>query len=417
MDIQRPNSARNRLIRRVLYSALGLLLILSISFGVSRLKPASPVVERATVWIDSVKRGPMIRQVRGLGTLVPEEIRWIPALTEGRVERVRVLPGAIVKPDTILLDLSNPELQLAVLDAQAQLKAAEAEYSGLRVSLESQRLDQQATAVRVETEYHQARMRADRDELLAKDGLTPDLTLRLSLATANELAKRYEIEKKRLDIYGESIEAQLAVQRTKVQQFKALFELKQSQVKELQVKAGIDGVLQQLPVEVGQRVMPGTNLARVSEPKHLKAELKIPETQARDILVGQKASIDTRNGVIPGHVTRIDPAAQNGTVAVDVAIGGELPKGARPDLSVDGTIEIERLDDVLFVGRPVQVQSDSLVSLFKLEEGGKGAVRVKVRLGRSSVSTIEIIDGLRVGDQAILSDMSAWDAYDRIRFN
>jgi HlyD family secretion protein len=417
MDIQRPNAARNRLIRRVLYSGLGLVLVLSISFGVSRLKPASPVVERASIWIDAVKRGPMIRQVRGLGTLVPEEIRWIPALTEGRVERVRVLPGAIVKPDTILLDLSNPELQLAVLDAQAQLKAAEAEYSGLRVTLESQRLDQQATAVRVETEYHQAKLRADRDELLAKDGLTPDLTLRLSLATANELAKRYEIEKKRLDIYGESIEAQLAVQRTKVEQFKALFELKQSQVKELQVKAGIDGVLQQLPVEVGQRVMPGTNLARVSEPKRLKAELKIPETQARDILVGQKASIDTRNGVIPGHVTRIDPAAQNGTVAVDVAIEGELPKGARPDLSVDGTIEIERLDDVLFVGRPVQSQSDSLVSLFKLEEDGKGAVRVKVRLGRSSVNTIEIIDGLRVGDQAILSDMSSWDAYDRVRFN
>ena len=417
MDIQRPNAARKRLIRRVLYTSIGLLLILSISFGVSRLKPASPVVERATVWIDAVKRGPMIRQVRGLGTLVPEEIRWIPALTEGRVERIRVLPGAIVRPDTILLDLSNPELQLAVLDAQSQLKAAEAEYNGLRVTLESQRLDQQATAVRVETEYHQARLRADRDELLAKDGLTPDLTLRLSEATANELAKRYEIEKKRLDIYGESIEAQLAVQRTKVEQFKALYELKQSQVRELQVKAGIDGVLQQLPVEVGQRVMPGTNLARVSEPKHLKAELKIPETQARDILLGQKASIDTRNGVIPGHVTRIDPAAQNGTVAVDVAIEGELPKGARPDLSVDGTIEIERLDDVLFVGRPVQVQADSLVNLFKLEDGGKGAVRVKVRLGRSSVSTIEIIEGLRVGDQAILSDMSAWDAYDRVRFN
>jgi len=417
MDFQRPNTARNRLIRRAVYTGLGLLLILSVSLGVSRLKPAAPIVERTTVWIDAVKRGPMVRQVRGLGTLVPEEIRWIPALTEGRVERIRVLPGAIVKPDSILLDLSDPELQLAVLDARAQLKAAEAEYNGLRVRLESQRLDQQATAVRVETEYQQAKLRADRDELLAKEGLTPDLTLRLSLATANELAKRYEIEKKRLDIYGESIEAQLAVQRTKVEQFNALFQLKLSQVKELQVKAGIDGVLQQLPVEVGQRVMPGTNLARVSEPKHLKAELKIPETQARDILVGQKASVDTRNGVIPGRVTRIDPAAQNGTVAVDVAIEGELPKGARPDLSVDGTVEIERLDDVLFVGRPVQVQSDSLVSLFKLEQGGKGAVRVKVRLGRSSVSTIEIIDGLRVGDQAILSDMSAWDAYDRVRFN
>ena len=417
MDIQRPNAARNRLIRRVVYTAVGLLVILSVSLGVSRLKPAAPVVERATIWIDVVKRGPMVRLVRGLGTLVPEEIRWIPALTEGRIERIRVLPGALVKPDTILLDLSNPELQLAVLDAQAQLKAAEAEYNGLRVRLESQRLDQQATAVRVETEYHQAKLRADRDELLAKEGLIPDLTLRLSLGTAIELAKRYEIEKKRLDIYGESVDAQLAVQKTKVEQFKALYELKQSQVRELQVKAGIDGVLQQLPIEVGQRVMPGTNLARVSEPKRLKAELKIPETQARDILVGQKASIDTRNGVIPGRVTRIDPAAQNGTVAVDVAVEGELPKGARPDLSVDGTIEIERLDDVLFVGRPVQVQPDSLVSLFKLEEGGKGAIRLKVRLGRSSVSTIEIIEGLRAGDQAILSDMSAWDAYDRVRFN
>ncbi|HEX2523342.1 MAG TPA: HlyD family efflux transporter periplasmic adaptor subunit [Terriglobia bacterium] len=417
MDIQRPSMARRRRIKRIVYSAAGLLLVLGISLGLSRLKPAAPSVEWSTVWPDTVKRGPMLRQVRGNGTLVPEEIRWIPALTEGRVERLRLLPGAPVRADTVLLDLSNPQLDLDLLDAQSQLKAGEAEYLDLQVSLESQRLDQQAAAAKVQAEYNQAKLQADRDEILAREGLTPDLTLKLSKVIAEELANRYEIEKKRLEIYAESIKAQLAVQKTKVEQYRALYELRKSQVDALHVKAGTDGVLQQLPVEVGESVAPGTNLARVAEPKRLKAALKIPETQAKDIMIGQPAVIDTRNGTIPGRVTRIDPASENGTVTVDVALAGELPKGARPDLSVDGTIELERLDDVLYVGRPVQAQQESLVTLFRVDPDRRGAVRVKVRFGRSSVNTIEVIEGLTVGDQVLLSDMSTWDAYDRIRLN
>ena len=417
MDIQRPSMARRRRIKRIVYSAAGLLLVLGISLGLSRLKPAAPSVEWSTVWPDTVKRGPMLRQVRGNGTLVPEEIRWIPALTEGRVERLRLLPGAPVRADTVLLDLSNPQLDLDLLDAQSQLKAGEAEYLDLQVSLESQRLDQQAAAAKVQAEYNQAKLQADRDEILAREGLTPDLTLKLSKVIAEELANRYEIEKKRLEIYAESIKAQLAVQKTKVEQHRALYELRKSQVDALHVKAGTDGVLQQLPVEVGESVAPGTNLARVAEPKRLKAALKIPETQAKDIMIGQPAVIDTRNGTIPGRVTRIDPASENGTVTVDVALAGELPKGARPDLSVDGTIELERLDDVLYVGRPVQAQQESLVTLFRVDPDRRGAVRVKVRFGRSSVNTIEVLEGLTVGDQVLLSDMSTWDAYDRIRLN
>jgi HlyD family secretion protein len=417
MDIQRPSMASRRRIKRIVYSAAGLLLVLGISLGLSRLKPAAPSVEWSTVWPDTVKRGPMLRQVRGNGTLVPEEIRWIPALTEGRVERLRLLPGAPVRADTVLLDLSNPQLDLDLLDAQSQLKAGEAEYLDLQVSLESQRLDQQAAAAKVQAEYNQAKLQADRDEILAREGLTPDLTLKLSKVVAEELANRYEIEKKRLEIYAESIKAQLAVQKTKVEQHRALYELRKSQVDALHVKAGTDGVLQQLPVEVGQSVAPGTNLARVAEPKRLKAALKIPETQAKDIMIGQPAVIDTRNGTIPGRVTRIDPASENGTVTVDVALAGELPKGARPDLSVDGTIELERLDDVLYVGRPVQAQQESLVTLFRVDPERRGAVRVKVRFGRSSVNTIEVLEGLTVGDQVLLSDMSTWDAYDRIRLD
>jgi HlyD family secretion protein len=417
MDIQRPSMARRRRIKRIVYSAAGLLLVLGISLGLSRLKPAAPSVEWSTVWPDTVKRGPMLRQVRGNGTLVPEEIRWIPALTEGRVERLRLLPGAPVRADTVLLDLSNPQLDLDLLDAQSQLKAGDAEYLDLQVSLESQRLDQQAAAAKVQAEYNQAKLQADRDEILAREGLTPDLTLKLSKVIAEELANRYEIEKKRLEIYAESIKAQLAVQKTKVEQHRALYELRKSQVDALHVKAGTDGVLQQLPVEVGESVAPGTNLARVAEPKRLKAALKIPETQAKDIMIGQPAVIDTRNGTIPGRVTRIDPASENGTVTVDVALAGELPKGARPDLSVDGTIELERLDDVLYVGRPVQAQQESLVTLFRVDPDRRGAVRVKVRFGRTSVNTIEVLEGLIVGDQVLLSDMSTWDAYDRIRLD
>ncbi len=417
MDIARPSRAREKKIRRILLGSAGLVAALLITLGLSRLKPAAPSVERATLLIDNVKRGPMLREVRGLGTLVPEEIRWIPAATEGRVERIVVQPGSRVKADTVILELSNPEVEMQALDAQSQLRGAEAQLAELKVRLESSRLDQQATVARVESEAHQARLQADADDQLADQGLVADIQRKKSRAAADELVKREAIESQRLDISSDSTRAQLAVQEATVDQRRAEARLRRNQFQALHVRAGLDGILQQVPVEVGQRVTPGTNLARVAQPEKLKAVVKVAETQARDVQLGQKASVDTRNGVIAAHVSRVDPAVQNGTVTVDLALDGELPKGARPDLSVDGTIEIERLDDVLFVGRPAQAQPDALVTLFRLDETGREASRVKVKLGHSSVSTIEVRDGLKVGDQVVLSDMSAWDAYDRVRLN
>jgi HlyD family secretion protein len=417
VDIPRPSQARQKRIRRILYGAGGLAAMLLITLGLSRLRPAAPSVERATVWIDTVKRGPMLRQVHGLGTLVPEEIRWIPAITEGRVDRRVLLPGAEVNPDSIILEMSNPELQLAALDAEAQLRSAEAAYTELKVRLQSQHMDQAAAAARVQAEYHQAKLRANADQQLAEQGLIADITWQVSKVTAEELANRNGIEQQRLEIAKEAIEAQLAMQRTVVDQRRATATLRRQQYDALKLRAGMRGILQQLPVEVGQRVTPGTNLARVAQPDKLKAVVRIAETQAKDIQKLQKATVDTRNGVIEAHVIRVDPAVENGTVAVDLALDGALPKGARPDLSVDGTIELERLDDVLYVGRPAQGQAESLVSLFRLEEAGHEANRTKVKLGRSSVNTIEILSGLNVGDQVILSDTSAWDAFDRIRLN
>jgi len=417
MDIARPSQAAAKRRRRILMGAGGLAAVLLITLGLSRLKPAAPSVERATVWIDTVKQGEMLRNVRGLGTLVPEEIRWIPAQTEGRVERRVLLPGAVVTPDSIILELSNPELELLASDADQALRAALASYTELKVRLESTYMDQTAVAARVKAEYHQARMRADADKQLADQGLIADITMQLSRVTAEELENRNKIEQQRLAIAREAIEAQLAVQRTVVEQRQATARLRRAQYNALKLKAGMDGVLQQLPVEVGQRVTPGTNLARVAQPGKLKAVVRIAETQAKDVQIGQKASVDTRNGVIEAHVMRVDPAVENGTVAVDLYLEGALPKGARPDLSVDGTIELERLTDVLYVGRPAQGQADSLVSLFRLEETGGEANRVKVKLGRTSVNTVEIVSGLKVGDQVVLSDTSAWDAFDRIRLN
>jgi HlyD family secretion protein len=359
----------------------------------------------------------MLRQVRGVGTLVPEEIRWIPAATEGRVERILIQPGTAVTPQSVLVELSNPELEQQALEADSLLRAAEAQYVELKVRLESQRLDQVAASARVTADYRQAKLRADTDAELARQGLIADLTRKLSQVAAEELENREGIERKRLEIAAESITAQLAVQQASVEQRRAMARLRRSQVEGLRVRPGMEGMLQQLPVEVGQRVAPGTNLARVAQPERLKAVIKIAETQARDVQLAQVASVDTRNGVIAGHVSRIDPAAQNGTVTVDIALEGALPKGARPDLTVDGTVELERLDDVLYVGRPAQAPPDGAVGLFRLEEDGRIASRVKVALGRSSVSTIEVRDGLKVGDQVILSDTSAWDAFDRIRLN
>ncbi len=417
MDIPRQSQARRKLIKRIAYGIIFVGAIGGISWFVSRLKPADPTVDRATVWIDTVKRGPMLRQVRGLGTLVPLDIRWVPAVTEGRVEVRLVQPGARVKADTIILELSNPQLQQETLNAEWDWKAAQSSYTDLKVKLERDQLTQEADTARIQSEYSQAVLRHQADAVLAKDGLVPELNVRLEKETADQLANRLQIEKKRLEINRDSVRAQLAVQQTRVEQLKAVYDLKKSNLDQLKVRAGVAGVLQLVPVEEGQRVAVGANLARVADPNKLKAELKIPETQAKDVQIGQVASIDTRNGIIPGRVIRIDPAVQNGTVTVDVALEGTLPAGARPDLSVDGTIVLEELKDVVYVGRPVQGQPDSQVGLFKLEQDGKHASRVTVKLGRSSVNTIEIRDGLKPGDQVILSDMTAQDGYDRIRLN
>ncbi len=417
MDIPRTQAIKARRIKRILYAVTGLVLVSVTTVGLSRLKQAAPSVERSTVWLDTVKRGPMKREVRGLGTLVPLEIRWIPAITNGRVEKIVYRPGVSVNPNTVLVELSNPEVQQAAIDAEWQLKAGEAEYRSLKVRLDSQLLDQKAVLASAEANYRQDALEAEKYGALAKEGLGSEMNAKLSTAKAEGSAVRQEMERKRMAISAEATQAQLAAQQAKIEQLQALLHLKQIQVNSLLVRAGIDGVLQLVSSEVGQQVAPGTNLARVADPKRLKAEIKIPETQAKDIQIGQKATVDTRNGVIPGHVMRIDPGAQNGTVTVDVALDDELPKGARIDLSVDGTIELEHLDDVLYVGRPAFGQEKNVVMIFKIQEDGKTAQKVQVKLGRSSVNTIEIIEGLKVGDQVILSDMTTWDAYDRVRLN
>ena len=415
MDIPRQNAAKARRRRQIIFGAVGIALVLLITLGVSRLKPAAPTVERGTVWLDTVKRGPMLRQVRGLGTLVPTDIRWLPAATEGRVERLLIQPGTKVKTNDVILEMSNPTTTQAALDAEWQLKAAEAEYQNLAVQLQSQVLAQKSEWAKVQSEYSQSKRQADTDTELAKLGVISDMTLKTSTEKAKELQMRDEIEQQRLTNSGETLKAQLAAQKAKVEQARAMYQLRSEQVEALRVKAGTEGVLQELPLKEGQWVTPGTTLAKVVQPEHLKAELRVPETQAKDIALGLPAQIDTRNGVVQGKVSRIDPAVQNGTVTVDVQLEGQLPQGARPDLSVDGTIDLENLKNVLYVGRPAFGQEKSTVEIFKLDPDQKSASRVKVQLGRSSVNTVEIVGGLNEGDQVILSDMSRWDKYDRVR--
>jgi HlyD family secretion protein len=415
VDIIREDVSEKRRKKRLMLAAVGAVAVLLITLGLSKLKPAAPSVEKSTVWMDTVKRGPMLRQVRGPGTLVPEEIRYISAETNGRVERLVILPGAPVKPDSILIEMSNPEVERQALDAESQYRAAQAELLNVRAHAERDIMDQQAAAATIRSDFHQAQLQAETNEGLYKEGLVAALILKLSKVRAEELETRNAIEEKRVATVADSAKAQIAVQEATVDQLRALASLKRAQKEALHVRAGIPGVLQELPVQVGQQVAPGTTLAKVAEPTRLKAQLKIAETQAKDVLIGQPASIDTRNGIVPGKVARIDPAVQNGTVTVDVTLQGELPMGARPDLSVDGTIELDRLKDVLFVGRPAFGQEKSLVGLFRVNEDGDEAVRVKVKLGKSSVNTVEVVEGLKPGDKVILSDMSAWDAYDRVR--
>jgi HlyD family secretion protein len=415
MDIQRPSNARAKKIRRIAYGTVALLLLGGVTYGLSKLRPAAPSVDRATIWPDEVKRGPMLREVRGLGTLVPEDIRWIPAQTEGHVDKWVLRPPAIVKPASIIMELSDPTVQKDAVDAEYQLKGAEAEYDNLKVQVNSDLMSQKATEASVRSDYEQARIQHETDEKLAKEGLTSVLIEQQSRVKSEQLSIRLKLEAERTKIATDSANARLASQQAKVEQMKALYRLKQSQMEALHVRAGIDGVLQLLPVDVGQHVTPGMNLARVADPKKLRAEIKIAETQAKDVVPGQKATIDTRNGIVNGHVSRVDPSVINGTVTVDVTIDDPLPAGARPDLSVDGTITLENLKDVLYVGRPVHGQADSTIGIFKIIDDGSEAVRVNVKLGRSSVNTIEILDGLKVGDKVILSDMSAWDNFDRVR--
>jgi HlyD family secretion protein len=417
MDIQREGAARRRLIRNVVVGVVVVAVVAAISIVVSRLKPAAPTVERAMVWTDTVKRGPMVREVSGLGSLVPEQILLIPAMVGGRVERVNELPGALVKADTVLLVLNNPELQLSALGAEYDVKSAEANLKDLEVQLESDRLTRQSTLSTVQFAYQQAQLRAAQDTALNKAGLLVDLNLKLSLSNEADLANRKKIEEQRMAIQSDSIAAKMAVQRGLLDQLRAVAALKREQIASLHVKADASGVLQEVPVQVGQTVGAGTILAKVVQPQKLKAELKISETQAKDVQIGQKVKVDTRNGVIPGSVSRIDPSVREGTVTVDVKLEGALPPGARPDLSVDGTIELEHLDNVVYVGRPATGQPNSTISLFRLGPDGREASRVAVKLGRSSVSTIEVVEGLRPGDKVILSDMSQWDAQERVRLN
>jgi HlyD family secretion protein len=415
MDIQRPSNAREKKIRRIIFGAVAIVLVVGVTYGFSRLRPAAPSVDKATIWTDEVKRGPMVREVRGLGTLVPEDIRWIPAQTDSRVDRILIHPGAMVEPNSVILELTNPSLQREALDAEYQLKAAEADMENLKVQLSSELLNQKAAEATIRSEYEQAKIQHEVDEKLQKEGLASNLTANLSKVRLEQSGIRLELEQDRTRNAADSSKARLMAQQSHVDQQRALYDLRRSELDALHVRAGLHGVLQVVPVEVGQQVTPGTNLARVADPKKLKAEVKVAETQAKDVLIGQKAAIDTRNGIVMGQVVRINPAVQNGTVTVDVEITDPLPSGARPDLSVDGTIEIENLKDVLFVGRPVHGQSESTIGLFKLVDDGAEAVRVNVKLGRSSVNTMEVLQGLNAGDKVILSDMSAWESFDRVR--
>jgi HlyD family secretion protein len=417
MDIPRSGQAQKRRLKRTAFGIAGLTVALLITAFVMRLEPAAPTVASETLLFDQVKRGPMLRQVRGPGTLVPVDVRWIPAPVEGRVERIPALPGVTVTPDTVLLEMSDPTVEQSAFEAESQLKGAQADYDSLKAQLEGQLLAQQSQVTGAQSASDQAELQVEADQRLAKDGLIPELNYKLSKLKSDQLAKAAKIEVDRFQQSKRAAEAQLTAQRARVAQMNAMFELRRRQVDSLKVRAGIPGVLQELPVQVGQRVTPGTVLARVARPENLKAELRVPEVQAKDVVAGQKASIDTRNGIVPGRVLRVAPSAQDGTVIVDVALEGPLPQGARPDISVDGTIEIERLDDVLYVGRPAYGSANSKIEMFKVINNGKEAVRVPVELGRISVNSVEVVKGLQVGDKVILSDTSSQDGYDKIRLN
>jgi HlyD family secretion protein len=415
MDIAIPQNGHAKTIRRIVIAAIVLLLVATVAYALSRLRPAAPSVEGASLFSDTVKRGDMLRAVHGVGTLVPEDIQWIPALNTARVSKIVLHPGATVKTDSIILELTNPELERDTLDAEYQLKAAEAQYQSVRAQMGSDILNQRAAAAAVRSEYEQAKIQHAVDEKLVTEHIGAEVTAQLSKVKEDQLGIRAQIEDGRAKNAEDTAEAKIAAEKSHVDQQRALYNLRRSQLDALHVRAGINGVLQLVPVEVGQSVAPGTNLARVADPKKLKAEIKISETQANELSLGMKSTIDTRNGIANGRVSRIDPSVQNGTVTVDISIEDPLPNGARPDLSVDGTIEIENMKNILFVGRPAFGQPESTVGLFKLTGDGSEATRTSVKLGRFSVSSVEVRQGLREGDRVILSDTSTWSNYDRIR--
>ena len=419
MDVARPDFETQKSRRRKIAGAAVVLCVLAFVTGVMRLKPAPPNVERSTIWTDTVKRGSMLRQVRGLGSLVPspDAVRQIPAETEATVVRIRTLPGTQVGVNTVLVEMSNPQTEQAAVDARLQYEAALAEYQSTRVKLESDLMNQKAGAATVGADYAGAQRQADTDKALFDLGVISGLAYKSSKGKADELTTRNDLEMQRLEANQRAIESQMAQEQAKVDQMRTLAELKKKQLDALKVRAGIEGILVDLPLQVGQHVSPGTMLAKVVEPNHLMATLKISETQARDIQMEQVAAIDTHNGVVAGTVMRVDPAVQNGTVSVDVKLAPHLPKGARPDLSVDGTVDIERLDSILYVGRPAQGDEESTITLFKLSPDGKEAFRVTVRIGKASVNQVQVLDGLREGDTVILSDMSHWDNTDRVRLD
>lgn len=416
MDIARdPRILKRKRQRQLAGGVVALLLVIGLSAALARMEPAAPAVERSTVLTDTVKRGSIVRQVRGVGTLVPEDTRWIPAVTDGRVERIVLRPGAEVTAESVILELSNPQVDQDASAARLALRSAEATLANLRVQLMNERLTQESTVATVNADYQQAKLDAEAKESLAQEKLIGSLELKQSQIKAETLKTRLDIEQRRLASADESIDARTRVQEAAVDTARDLLRLQESRLASLKVRPGFSGVLQQVPVEVGQRVGPGTNLARVADPMRLKAELRIAETSARDIEVGQPAEIDTRNGIMAGRVSRKDPAATNGSVLVDVTLTEALLRGAVPDLSVDGTIQLERLENILYVARPSLGQDQSTIGLFRLRPNSSDADRVQVKLGRSSVNAVEVISGLKEGDTVVLSDMSQWDSVDRVR--
>jgi HlyD family secretion protein len=416
MDIKRPPKSKiKKRIRTAIVIVVAVLAVGGITYGLAKLKPAAPTLDKSTAVIDTVKRGEMLREVRGNGTLVPQLTRWVPAPADGRVERILVEAGVEVGPDTVLVELTNPQLEQQATDADFQVKAAEADLENLRVRLESDSMTQQAAIATINAEYSQAKLQLDADEVLAKQGLVADLVLKISRVQVQDLANRLKVEQQRLAVSSKSTKAQMNAAASRLQQLRAMAKLRREQAQALFVRAGTGGVLQQVSVQVGQQVTPGLNIARVADPASLKAELRVAETQITDVRIGQPVKVDTRNGIIQGQVSRIDPAAREGTFTIDASLIGPLPSSARPDLSVDGTIELERLVDALNMGRPAFGQGQQTVGIFVLTPDGSEAVRTQVKLGRTSVSTVEIVSGLKEGDKVILSDTSALDGYDRIR--